>query len=252
MRKGNADSTENSNTDSKKVDNFVCKTIAALFTGTVLFLASPLCTFGQTITWTTSDTDASVDISNGNVSGLNPSGTSSPTTVVIGNNLAFGNAGHTLTINDNGPAGTAVTSLNAITTVTNGGGTLIFDSGSNLIVDTNIGTSSSRRITTVDVRNNSGGNLTVTGTIYAGTLTVDSGATLKAGAINAVTLGGGGTGTSIETNRLTVNSGVFAGNITSGTGNFTANVSGNFTISQGGIRSQSAVMQTLPAADVSI
>jgi len=76
--------------------NFACKAIAVLCTGTVLLFVSPRNAVGQT--WTTADTNATVNVSNGANTGLNPPGG----TITADNGFVFGNAGHTLTITDNG------------------------------------------------------------------------------------------------------------------------------------------------------
>jgi len=169
--------------------NFVKTAIVACLAGTVLLWVSPQHALGQA--WTTSPAGtanifATVDISNGTPTNLTASG--SATSVADGNSLAFGAAGHTLRITDDGNDNTTgVTSLGAITTVTRGGGTLIFDlqNGDTELEVGNIGNLNSR-ITAVEVWD-SGKKLEV-GNIFAGTLTINRDKKLTAKKIDVETL----------------------------------------------------------------
>ena len=173
------------------MDNFAYKNIVALLAATVvLLLVSPHHAFGQT--WTTQDADAVAHINTGQADGLTASGASPPPLIAAGHNLALGNAAHTLTITDDNASTTL--SLGNITTVNNGGGTLIFDlqnSGTNLTFTGNIGNSSSRRITTVEVQN-SGGGLSV-GNVFASVISINSGQALSAATVDARILTNNGT-----------------------------------------------------------
>ena len=185
------------------MDTFVYKAVA-LLTVTVLLFVSSHQAFGQSPTWRTTVADASVDVSDGT-----PEGLSSDDPIVNGANFAFGNAGHTLTITDNGDPGT-ITNLGNITTVSGGGGTLIFDlqnGGTNLTVVGDIGTDS-KRVATVEVRI-SGGGLTVEN-VFAGTLANNG--TLTASTIDVETLTNNG--------NLAITGGIVG--ILGGTGNITS------------------------------
>ncbi|MDR0327496.1 MAG: autotransporter outer membrane beta-barrel domain-containing protein [Planctomycetaceae bacterium] len=201
--------------------------------------------------------NATVDVYDGT-----PTNVSGGSFVSTGDNLAFSNAGHTLTITDGNETGT-VTTLGNITTVKDGGGTLIFDlydGGTELEVK-DIGTSDNR-VTTVRVQNS--GKTLKAGKIFAGSLTVNRNQILTADAIDAGTLTNNGTLTTnggtvgflggsgsimssgaltignttrsgfngnINTTDLTVSQGLFRGNINV-TGDFTANLKGNLTITE--------------------
>lgn len=168
------------------MDNFAYKTIVALLTATVLLLVGTHHAFGAA--WKTTDTDAIVDVSNGDYDKLSASG--DPPAILTGDTLAFANAGHTLTITDSGSAGTPITSLGNITTVNRGGGTLIFELDSGSLTVGNIGTATNR-ITTVEVQN-SGGGLSV-GNVFASVISINSGQALSAATVDARILTNNGT-----------------------------------------------------------
>ena len=198
-----------------KMGNFANKVIAAFLAGAVLLFLGTHQALGQT-TWTTTGTAnifATVDVSTGTpTANLSPS-SGTPPAVINNDRLAFGNAGHTLTIADDNTAndmpGVSVTSLGTITTVTRGGGTLIFElqnSGTVLTVG-NIGTTNSR-VTAIYVWE-SGGGLEV-GNIFAGTLTINREAELIAAYITVETL--------TNTGELTANGAITAGTLTNNGG----------------------------------
>ena len=216
--------------DSRKMGNFTNKVIVAFLVGIVLFVVCPHHAFGQTQTWATSGTDAKVDVSNGTPTALSPPTNSGLDTIANNHALRFANAGHSLTITDGGEdnavAPDGVTAIGSITTVNRGGGTLIFDlqNPSTTLVVGDIGTTTNR-VTTVEVRNNRGG--LTSGNVFAGTLINNGSLTINGdGAVGTLS----GSGSIRSTDNLTVNQGTFGGNITTDSGNFTADLTGNLSI----------------------
>ena len=179
--------------------NFANKAIVAFLVGIALLFACPCHVLGQT-TWTTTST-AFVDVSNGTPTNLSPFPVGVST--VDGNDkLEFGDAGHTLTITDDGEIGT-ITPIGTVTTVRGGGGTLIFDlrNDATQLSIGDIGTNN-RRVTAVNVRN-SGNRLTV-GNVFAGTLNVNSDQILTAAEIDIDTITNSGTFTAVAINAETL------------------------------------------------